>query len=444
MIWCWADDIFCVPSRGYEYGRGTAQSHFIDAEYKIPGRGLVGDAPWGVVDGWRRPKPEFWITKKLQSPIRIDESRALSETSDGVVRVPVENQYDFTNLSELKSTFSFGDVKGTVTADVPARSKGSIAIGGLPRIQGRMWLELRFETKQGRLVDAFRVPVGTVAGMALRVPKPVPLKVRNESWLAGDSARITGDRFEMVFDRDQGYLRRCVAGSQPLLIAFPAIHLLPTNSPTSPIPESVRWKCSGVKVTPVGENVQVELTGSYPQFEGGYTFLIKPKGEVEAKYSFKYTGENTLAREIGWSLDLAPECQTLEWDRTGEWNVYPSDHIGRPHGIAAAGFGVEQKVGMGPWSGDMSPMGSNDFRSTKRNINWADLRTPSGPGVRVVSEGKHSARAMVQPDRTSLYINDWYGGTNVGWGEWVTNYGRGKEVKKGDVIESTLTFRLHH
>ena len=73
QIWAWSDDIFCVPNRGLEYGRGTTRSHFIENQYRLPGRGLVGDAPWGVVDGWRRKKPEFWITKKLHSPVKLKE-----------------------------------------------------------------------------------------------------------------------------------------------------------------------------------------------------------------------------------------------------------------------------------------------------------------------------------------------------------------------------------
>jgi hypothetical protein len=192
-----------------------------------------------------------------------------------------------------------------------------------------------------------------------------------------------------------------------------------------------------------GDNVRVNLAGHYPHLEGGYTFIVRPTGTVNAHYSFKYTGDDILAREIGWSLDAARECETFEWDRQGEWNVYPADHIGRPHGVATARANATQPVGAGSWSADSSPMGSNDFRSTKRQIHGVDLRCGRGPGVSVRSDGSHSARAMVQSDRTTLYIDDWYGGTNVGWGEWITNYGRGKAIKKGDTLESNLTFTLH-
>ena len=65
----------------------------------------------------------------------------------------------------------------------------------------------------------------------------------------------------------------------------------------------------------------------------------------------------------------------------------------------------------GPWSQEISPMGSNDFRSTKRNIHWAAIHYPDGPGVVVESNGHQHVRAMVQSDRTSVHVSDWYGGT---------------------------------
>jgi len=247
-----------------------------------------------------------------------------------------------------------------------------------------------------------------------------------------------------VFDKDQGYLRRCVAGNQPVLIALPSIHVLPTASPLAPIPDEVEWNATAVKFERSGANIQVTLNGKYPLFEGSYRFVIHPDGVVDGHYAFTYTGEDVLAREIGWNLDFARECETFEWSRKAEWNVYPSDHIGRPHGIATAMVQSKPSVGTGSWSADTSPMGSNDFRSTKRNVNWVDFRAGAGQGVRIPSDGKHSARAMVQSDRTTLTIDDWYGGTNVGWGEWTTNYGKGKTIKKGEVLESNLTFKIHN
>ena len=52
IIWAWVDDAFLVPGRDSEYGRGSIGRplHFLDYIYRMPGRGIVGDAPWGIVD----------------------------------------------------------------------------------------------------------------------------------------------------------------------------------------------------------------------------------------------------------------------------------------------------------------------------------------------------------------------------------------------------------
>lgn len=33
QIWAWSDDIFCVPNRGLEDGRETTRSQFIENQY---------------------------------------------------------------------------------------------------------------------------------------------------------------------------------------------------------------------------------------------------------------------------------------------------------------------------------------------------------------------------------------------------------------------------
>jgi hypothetical protein len=445
MIWCWADDIFCVPGRGYEYGRGTTRSHFLEDAYRVPGRGLTGDAPWGVVDGWRRKKPEFWIAKKLHSPVKLKESPLALPRPGEPLRVAVENQYDFRNLSELKVRWSLGADKGLARADVPPRSAGVVELrsGRQPR-DGEM-LAIQFEDSDGRLVDAYRLPLGHEPLHAADCEKCAsgPLSVHEEDVLAGPCATVAGKDFQLAWDRGSGMLRRGVAQGRPLLLELPVLHLLRSDKPLQPLPDPLGWRLEKLDVKQAGENVHVTVRGGYRDFRGGYEVEVTPAGQITVASSFQYSGEDFHAREIGLRFSVPRDCEVLEWDRRAAWNVYPSDHIGRPRGTARAFSAHIRAVPPAwPWSEDDSPLGSNDFRSTKRNIFWAAIHYAAGPGAVVESDGRQHLRAAVESDRISLHVCDFYGGTNVGWWEWTLNYGRGQVVRKGDRLTSTTRLRI--
>jgi beta-galactosidase len=234
-----------------------------------------------------------------------------------------------------------------------------------------------------------------------------------------------------------------IGGGDSVLLELPMLHVLPTARPQQALPDRLSWHLDKIDVVKDGQNVRVKMNGRYNDFEGGYEITITPAGEVTIASNFKYTGADFLAREIGLRFSVPRDCDVLDWDRKGEWNVYPADHIGRPRGTARAFPKAANVVPpTGSWSEDISPMGSNDFRSTKRHVYWAAIHYADGPGVAVESDGTQHLRACVESDRISIHVNDWFGGTNVGWPEWVTIYGTGRVVKKGEQITSKVKLSI--
>ena len=87
-----------------------------------------GNAYWGLVDGWRRPKPELYLSKFVFSPVWFPVRRLDYKPGQASVRVPVENRYSFTDLSQFDFVWELNGAKGKAHVNVPPASKGEIEI----------------------------------------------------------------------------------------------------------------------------------------------------------------------------------------------------------------------------------------------------------------------------------------------------------------------------
>jgi beta-galactosidase len=445
MIWAWSDDLFSVPARGSEHGRGATRMHDVDRSYRLPGRGVVGDAPWGVVDGWRRLKPEYWHVKKLHSPIRV-LSLALPIPAPGEpVRLTVQNRYEFTNLSELTLRWQLGKRQGELHPDLPPQQRGQVEIAVEGTSSPGSELLLQFLTRDGRIVDEEIVRLGESAEPEDPKRQYSDLTLREEKMLAGRFLTIAGGNFEIAFDKDEGSVKRLVAYGEQILYETPKLHILPMDATLSEIPNPWTWKLSHpLGVVREGGDLVVTARGSYREAEGQLQYRISPSGELQVRYDFTYTGPEITAREVGLRFAVPPYFDTLQWERRGEWTTYPENHIGRNAGSARAYAGNAPQVPpVGPYALDDSPMGTNDFRSTKRHIGRAAIASAEGHGVRIDSDGSQHLRASVETDRIAVHVNDWFGGTGaIAWGEWYLNYGKGKLLKPGDRLAGTIRLRL--
>ena len=443
MIWAWADDIFQVPGRGSEYGRNVTMAHSSDSLYGVPGKGLVGDAPWGIVDGWRRKKPEFWNAKKLYSPVKILTSQVPVPESGSPLHLQVQNRYEFTNLSELTLAWQIDKESGEVHADVAPGQTGDIAIPVRHPVSSGKHLQARFLDASGGLVEEEEILVGERIKEAPPQLDTEPLEVHEERILSGASLCVVGHGFEVAFDKGGAGIKRIIVGGQQVLYETPSLHILPADPSLPEMPSPWTWKSNGpVEVTRDGNDILMTAAGKYRDADGNFIYRVTPAGELDVTYDFTYLGPEIHAREIGLRFGVSPWMDTLTWERLGEWTTYPPDHIGRNRGSARAHSGWSPTTPpANTYAEDDSPMGTNDFRSTKRNIEHASIRSSGGSGLYIESTGKQHLRASAESDRIVVFLNDWFGGTASHADEWIQNYGTGREVKPHERLQGVL--RLH-
>lgn len=438
QIWAWVDDAFLVPGRGVETGRVAGQPvHFCDAIYTLPGRGIVGYPPWGLIDGWRRPRPEWWLAKKLFSPIQITEGPIELPLAAQPVTVAVTNLNSFINLSEYLCKWRIAEQSGELRADVPAGVSGFVSFTPTLSPAADDVLVLEFYDETGRLVDGYRLPFSARQVTALPY-SGAPAQILDQSGLI----RLKGLGTQLVFNKTSGLLMAGTAGVQTSLTTGLNLHVMKNNAPLEQYPTG--WHFTGATYGVESGKAVLHWNGTYGDFAGGFTIRMDNGGDVEIDYSFAYSGSGVTAKEIGIALGLPLAATRLEWDRRAEWSYYPDDEIGRPHGVAFADSTASQEVPPTnrPFALDDHAKGSNDFRSAKRGIYWATFSTPVGAGVRVVSDGDQHLRATVSSSSTSLKVLDYYGGSATGANEWDGAYGNGRYIAPGSTLAGTVKLQL--
>lgn len=151
-------------------------------------------------------------------------------------------------------------------------------------------------------------------------------------------------------------------------------------------------------------------------------------------------------RQWGLVFEALISFNKTFWRRDGLWSVYPEDHISRPVGEADLFYSglpshIDPRVEPAwSWSMDYNELGSNDFRSTRRNIWYAGLVSPDGNKVTTISNGQQHWRSWLEKDRIRFLIADFVtAGNEMFLDSYYAPFR--KPLKTGDRIEGTI--RLH-
>ncbi len=439
----------------------------IDDIFHLPGGKSTGYGPWGPLDGWRRTKPEYWHIKKAYSPIKIFAKTVGVPNKGEPIKLEVENRHDFTNLGEINIEWTIASQSGRVKADIRPRGTGTILIQPKTTDVAGKRLSLQFFSPRGFIIDSYLLPIGS---SEMTVPKSGIQACGGLRLLRDENNFVVkGDRFTWVVDRRTGLIEKAEIDGRAVLIGGPTLMVLPQTGgkcePTyhddiMPFTNTCsQWQVSDVTAGQSTDDVEICVKGRYKEASGTYTMHINNKGELTVVYRFSYDGEikplqpmwgplePARLRQLGIVFDLPKSFNTLNWQRNALWTVYPEDHIGRPEGQARA-FRRRKWPNIKthtephwPWHLDSNALGTNDFRSTKRNIIWASLKDANDYGILIRSDGEQSTRSYLEGDRIRLLT----AGHSTGGRDGVSFGHLGEEQKpfeKGSVFEDSVRLEL--
>lgn len=377
---------------------------------------------WGIVDAWRRPKPEWWLSKLIFSPVWFPKRQAiLSLSNDGLskdgqasIRVPVENRYAFTDLKELNFAWEIGAKTGKIKASLAPGATGEIEIPIPAGTKAGDKVTLRVTDARGELVNALAIHLGKQADRPLPQPKSGSPKWNDD----GKAVFIEGSAFSLVVDKTAGDFASSDPRHKAPITGFPALHvtrhdyadLNPAAPPYAVLPDPKTRVIEGVTVTEQPSGLEITINDHYADFAGSVCWIIDKNGVGKISYDYTYTGADLDAREIGLMAVLPRKCDEVKWDRWSEWDIYPEDSISRTQGTAKARRDAkwpdcpEYVKPTWPWSQDQTELGTSDFRSIKFNIYEASLVAPDGSGVRVNANADAHFRPCLAENGVKMHI----------------------------------------
>lgn len=420
----------------------------IDDTFFLPTGEAVGYGTWGPVDGWRRRKPEYWHMKKAYSPVRIE---LMAGNDEEPAKLQIENRYFFTNLDECTLQWKNNSREGRLEIDL---EPGKTTEVSLPFNRSEL-NELVIDVYKDSKVPVDKFSFGLSSPGLQRITK----KDATFRW-EGSSKDIVAESDHIRVEMSNEQLRISDAEGNEMINGIPELMLIPLNregaggqmtkdTPSFEIfsPGASNRKIEEISVETSASEIQISITDTYLEASGKALLTISANGYVKVNYDYVIRTELKL-RQWGMSFRLSGELGTLKWNRNGLWTVYPEDHIGRIEGSAqlfnnspAAGLAGPKSRPEWEWKEDQTQYGTNDFRSTKRNIIQASLSDDQNRGIKVRSGGLQHIRCWYDKGSVNLLVAEY---DNPGAERFFRSHAKywDQSLKSGDRINGTIHFEI--
>lgn len=370
-IWMWADQGLQVTE-------------------DVPGGGkksvleLNPDGIDGIVGSYREPQRDYWETKAVYAQVYPAIDKVTFVPGQESVRIPIQNDFDFTDLSTVKISWQIMDDDRELDHD-------SISIAGQPHAAA--WLNLRLSKLSNiRPGDTYyvwfifdRADGSEITKRTVELtPQLSEVSAASEEALTvtqGKEVVVKIGDSTYIFDPQSAQLTSAALRGVPVIAGMRPTIWRPMNSTeqiivdaeggVKDLPDLNQYHTvvHSWKVTRFAGEVRIEATANHivdakDHFDTSYTYVIRSDGELTVHYSVQPQVQARWLPFVGMTLRTAPEINHLRWLGLGPLDAYPNEK-------AAAILGV--------WSQDLSNADANGVKATR----WAELTQASGAGVRI-------------------------------------------------------------
>lgn len=357
-IWGYADETFMVPAprKGTSYWIEFART----AKPQDYQGNCVGYGEWGIVDVWRREKPEFWSTKKAYSPIRLLEKEVRDICSGQDLHFRIYNRFDHTNLNELKiQVLCNGHVYSVDAPDVQPHALGILTLKGIGWEDADSF-KVQFLHEDGSLIDEELITLKNRDKVIENRNLGGSLELVDQA----DYLIVKGDHFEIPFNKQTGLMENVTSCKQKVIRKGPFLNLdLNTSHKTGAevrekasnyIVQDQDWQLDQMTYEEKEGKVVVHLKGHALKVGIQMNIHIEPQGTVYIDYVTE-NEPNGWLREAGLKFYLSDQIERLSWSRKGYWTTYPENSMSGNEG--SCGLYDSKKIAYReqpkqPWSKD--------------------------------------------------------------------------------------------
>mgnify|MGYP001344392234 CR=1 FL=1 len=455
-IWNFSDEIFMLPDPKVGIPWWKEFPRVVRPKGLSYGN-CVGAGERGIVDIWRRKKPEFWSTKKAYSPVRLLQEKVTDLIPGQRIIMPLHNRFDHTYLDEIKAFSIYKGVRKELKLPaVEPHHKGILEIDGDNWKTGEK-LTLEFWTNDNHFIDGYHITLGE---KKIKLPQPV---YKGELSIEDTDTQIVikGNGFEIPFSKETGLICNAKIGDQLLIENGPFLNMVVNlnhlsradNRDNSKIYKSSdrNWKKTGFAYQIRNNHVWITITGTYGTVSIEIQVNITPEGEIIFEYVTN--GEpNGYLRESGLKFYLADAIEHLQWKRNGYWSYYPPNAFAGNEGNVPFyndGQAPYGKKPIQPWHldthsffywGEAGAESSKPLTQTikgmKENLYFYTLSTENKHGFTVVSADASLAcrTNRLADEQLVVYVNNRWDYPEIRWNNYCKNientpcYGRIKII----------------